>query len=224
MKNCIIVAAGDFSADNCDKVYTEDSFVISVDGGYKYLKEKGVMVDLALGDFDSLGFVPEEVQTLIFPVKKDKTDMLLAIDEAVSRGFNHAYVFGAFGGKRLDHTIANLQSIAYAQDYIRLIFVDDNSLCFGVQNETVFLDEEGFGRPGDMIISPKLLDTDHLKASYLSIFTFTEAIVSISGCEYNVANTKITGRFPIGISNRVVENRAEITSKGPILIMFSYED
>ena len=82
--------------------------VIAVDGGFASLADVGCAPDLAIGDFDSLGYVPEGVEVLVFPPEKDASDMELALGEAVARGADAVEVYGALGG-RLDHTLANLQ-------------------------------------------------------------------------------------------------------------------
>ena len=60
---CYIAGAG-----NCSRLFLnlkEEDFVIAVDGGFEYLK--GNRIDLVVGDFDSLSYVPEHpnVITLI---------------------------------------------------------------------------------------------------------------------------------------------------------------
>ena len=67
--------------------------------------------DLAMGDFDSLGYVPEGMSVKAFSPEKDASDMELALEEALARGADAVEVYGALGG-RLDHTVANLQLLA----------------------------------------------------------------------------------------------------------------
>ena len=90
----------------------EGDLLIAADGGYAYLQ--GQKPDLVVGDFDSLGYVPEGEQIIRHPVQKDDTDMLLAVREGLKRGYRKFVLYGGIGG-RLDHTIANLQVLAFLQ-------------------------------------------------------------------------------------------------------------
>ena len=58
MKKCCIVGGGDFSANTFDK--TEYDLIIAADSGCLYLDGIGVEADIYIGDFDSLGKIPEK--------------------------------------------------------------------------------------------------------------------------------------------------------------------
>ena len=58
-------------------------FVIAVDAGFASLEAIGREADMAIGDFDSLGYVPRCRRVSRHPVKKDKSDMELAMEKAV---------------------------------------------------------------------------------------------------------------------------------------------
>ena len=70
---CYIVGAGECAEINFKK--EENDFVIAADGGYKYLLEAGIIPDAIIGDFDSLGFLPEGNNVLKLNPVKDITDM-----------------------------------------------------------------------------------------------------------------------------------------------------
>lgn len=73
----------------------------------------GLTPDLLLGDFDSLHTVPDFAYIRRVPVEKDDTDMMLAIKEGLARGETEFHLYGGMGGRRTDHTIANLQCLLY---------------------------------------------------------------------------------------------------------------
>ena len=62
------------------------ALVIAADGGLRHLEAQGLTADLIVGDFDSLGRVPEGDNILRHPVEKDDTDMLLAVRTGLDRG------------------------------------------------------------------------------------------------------------------------------------------
>ncbi len=92
------------NGEPCDYDFS-DSFVVCCDGALKYLEKIGVAPDLILGDFDSLGYVPENAET--FPVEKDFTDGELALYECEKRGIKEIDFICA-GGGREDHFLGNL--------------------------------------------------------------------------------------------------------------------
>ena len=47
------------------------------------------------------------------PVEKDDTDTLAAIRAGLEQGCGLFSIYGGTGGKRLDHTLANLQSLLF---------------------------------------------------------------------------------------------------------------
>lgn len=96
--------------------------VIAADSGIEHAHALGLVVDLAIGDFDSvsaegLARASAEGATVEqHPVAKDATDLELALDAALALGPQHIHVLGGHGG-RLDHLLANallLAAPAYA--------------------------------------------------------------------------------------------------------------
>lgn len=108
--DCCIIGAGEFFGfekrpDPCD-------YVIAADGGYAVCQSEGIVPDCVLGDFDSLGWVPQGDNVIRVPVEKDDTDMMLAVRKGIEKGCDVFHIYGGTGG-RLDHTISNLQTLLY---------------------------------------------------------------------------------------------------------------
>ena len=64
-----------------------------------------------LGDFDSLGYVPSGENVEVCPVRKDDTDTIWP--RCAARwiwAVKGALIFGGLGGRRFDHSLANVQS------------------------------------------------------------------------------------------------------------------
>ena len=98
--SCALVGAASFDADHFSAEHFDK--VIAVDGGFSSLCAIGVTPDFALGDFDSLGHVPQGVPIERHPVMKDDSDTALALEWAFAHGMREVAVYGALGG-RLDH-------------------------------------------------------------------------------------------------------------------------
>lgn len=113
-KRCVIITAGELGEPSrYQDVIRPGDFLICCDGGYAHAKTLGVRPDLILGDFDSYeGDLPEGVPTEGFSSIKDDTDTMLAIKEAIHRGYEEILLLAALGG-RMDHSFANLQSLMY---------------------------------------------------------------------------------------------------------------
>ena len=113
MKVCMIFCAGGFSG--LLQPMPQDALVIAADGGLRHTEKLGLQPDIILGDFDSLGYVPEGAA--VYPVEKDDTDSMLAIKQGLAQGCDTFYLYGALDGKRLEHTVANFQALQYLADH-----------------------------------------------------------------------------------------------------------
>ena len=87
MKTCYIFGALDCSVP--DFTPQENDLIIAADGGYSTLKKLNIKPDLVVGDFDSLGNVPENEHIIKHPVKKDDTDTLLAVKIGLEKGYKN---------------------------------------------------------------------------------------------------------------------------------------
>ena len=85
--------------------------VIAADGGLAHLKAQGAAPDLTVGDFDSLGYVPDG-NVIRHPPEKDDTDTMLALRLGLERGYDTFVLYGCLGG-RMDHAYANFQALVY---------------------------------------------------------------------------------------------------------------
>ena len=102
-----------------------EDLVIAVDGGLPRLLAQGIEPDLILGDFDSLGedLFPllEKLErtgrkkVLRLPREKDDTDTIYAARLCLEQGYRDFLIYGALGG-RLDHTMANIQTLAWLRE------------------------------------------------------------------------------------------------------------
>ena len=108
--SCALVGAASFDADHFSAEHFDK--VIAVDGGFSSLCSIGVTPDFALGDFDSLGHVPQGVPIERHPVMKDDSDTALAPEYDARAWHTQRCVGGAL--ERLDHTLATLSALVGA--------------------------------------------------------------------------------------------------------------
>lgn len=178
----------------------EESLIIAVDGGYRYCLDCRLSPDLTVGDFDSLGYIPKEDGLLAYPSEKDDTDLGIAINEALARGCEELYIFGATGG-RLDHTVASLQSL------LSVAKRGASGFLFG-QGFTATATEGGLRFP----------------ASYrgtVSIFAAGGECrgVTLSGLRYSLEGATLSPFYPLGVSNEFTGEEAEISCQEGILLI-----
>ena len=115
MKKAIIVGSSSLGKiDELKEAVTRADYVVSADGGLKYLEQAGIVPDIILGDFDSydISNIRSEYLNKVkrFSTKKDFTDLELAIEASVDAGYDNIDIYAALYG-RLDHTYANIQLI-----------------------------------------------------------------------------------------------------------------
>ena len=204
-KVCLIVGAGDTEgAVICRR---DSDFIIAADGGLKYLAEAGVTPDLVVGDFDSLGYKPNHPDVIYHPPEKDDTDTMLAVKEGFARGFDTFLIYAGLGG-RLDHTVANLQTLSYIAELGgRGYIVGGNSVSTVIKNSAIKFPAENSGM--------------------ISVFCSGKDAsgVSLSGLKYEVEDCGLTSDFPLGASNEFVGKAASVSVKdGRLLIIWQQKD
>lgn len=101
-----------------------DDYIIAVDGGGNHCRKLNIIPNLAIGDFDSLdpdvkiSFSENKVESIPFPTDKDYIDMILGIEEALTRGYHEILLLGAMGGKRADMFLGNALALSCYNEHI----------------------------------------------------------------------------------------------------------
>ena len=200
MKNCVIFCAAGFT-DLAAPVGKED-LVIAADGGLKHTRALGLTPDVILGDFDSLGFTPEGAN--VFPVEKDDTDAMLAVRHGLAEGCDVFFLYGSLDGPRLDHTIANFQTLQYLADRGAVGYLIGNDFMLTV------VKNGGIAFPAGC-------------TGTVSVFCMGSDArgVHIRGLHYPLENGTLTAGFPLGVSNHFVGKEAEISVEdGSLLVLW----
>jgi len=181
--------------------------LIAADAGLTAVEAAGLRPDLILGDFDSLGRVPAGENVLRSPVKKDDTDMMLAIKRGLSLGYRAFYLFGGVGG-RADHTLANLQALAYLAE----------RSAYGY----LFGPEQAF-----TVVKNGALCFDERCKGVFSAFAFGGEArdVTIEGLQYTLKNGSLSPADPMGVSNEFIGKKALVrVGAGRLLAVWGAEN
>ena len=200
MGTCVIFCAAEF--DKLAMPLASDDYVLAADGGLAHVQKLGLTPNGIIGDFDSLGFVPTGAE--VFPVEKDDTDAMLAARKGLELGFRDFLFYGSLDGPRLDHTIANFQTLQFLADH----------------------DARGYLVGRDYIITVVKQETIRFQAGaegILSVFCLGPDAhgVTLEGLYYPLKNGTLTSGFPLGVSNHFTEQAASITvTDGSLLVMW----
>lgn len=199
MSDCFIIGAGPFFGLSVPP--ETGDFIIAADGGYRHCLDAGIVPDLLLGDFDSLNSLPPGTEVLRFPVDKDDTDSMLAVKLGLEKGFRTFRLYGGTGG-RMDHTLANLQGLAYlARQGARGYLYDQAFVFTALWNSS--------------------LELPARDAGIFSVFALGEPArgVSILGGRYALEDGELSPYFPLGVSNHFEGRPVHISVKRGCLLV-----
>ncbi len=167
--------------------------VIAADAGYLTAKEMGILPDILLGDFDTLGEenIPEGIECLRVPCEKNDTDTQLAVRVAIERGAGEIVIIGGLSG-RIDHTLSTL---AILED----LWERKEGRIFATltdgKNRVRFIRNGGTILPRSQYRYFSLIAADDLVKG-----------VTLDGCKYPLKNGRISRCHQWAVSNEIVGN------------------
>lgn len=200
MKTCVI-----FCAAECKGLalpLSGEELVIAADGGLAHTRKLGIVPDVILGDFDSLGYTPEGAN--VFPVEKDDTDAMLAVRRGLAEGCDLFFLYGSLDGPRLDHTVANFQTLQFLADHgAKGYLVGNDTMVTVVKNDTLRFSQDAKGTVSVFCLGPDAKG------------------VTLRGLYYPLENGTLTPGFPLGVSNHFTGAPAEISVQdGSLLVIW----
>ena len=200
MASCVVFCAGAFSS--LIRPLEKNDYVLAADGGFVHTQQLGLQPDGILGDFDSLGYIPQGAN--VFPVKKDDTDAMLAARHGLSKGYTRFLFYGSLDGPRLDHTVANFQTLLFlANKGATGFLIGENHIVTLIRNGVLTFPGEATGT--------------------VSVFCLGEDAegVSIEGLAYPLESGTLSAGFPLGVSHHFTGAPARIrVEKGSLLIIY----
>ncbi len=182
-----------------------NDFIICADGGIIHALKLGIKPDLIVGDFDSYEEnIPFDCKVIKLDTKKDDTDTISCVKKAIELGFKKIVIYGGLGN-RLDHTIANIQTLKFGKKLgCDIELIDETTKVFLLENQTY----SGVFEKGKVI----------------SVFCVGEKArgVSLKGLAYKLDKVTLEDSFPIGVSNAFKEENYKIVvEEGTLLIIIS---
>lgn len=180
--------------------------IICADSAYLKAQKENITPHAVIGDFDH-GPQNEPQgnfeKLLRFSSIKDDTDTMLCVKYALNRGADEIQIIGGIGG-RLDHTFANLQALAYIHSHGAKGRISDG-------DHDVFLISDS-------------LSLYKGKYDYASIFAYDSVCkdISLKGFKYEGEGLELQSNFPLGVSNEITAEHAEIrVGEGRLLVILA---
>jgi len=204
MGNCLIFCAGGF--DGLLEEVNKDDFILAADGGLAHVQSLGLTPNGILGDFDSLGYVPQG--SSVFPVEKDDTDAMLAVRKGLELGYRQFLLYGALEGPRLDHTVANFQTLQYLSDHGAVGYlIGKDYIVTVLKNGALEFPASATG-----IVSVFCMGADARG-------------VTLTGLQYPLTDGTLTPGFPLGVSNHFIGEDATVSVRdGSLLVLYDREN
>ena len=132
---------------------------------------------------------------MVLPHVKDDTDTEYAAKLATEKGFDEVLLLGVLGGRRMEHTLANLcTGLGLEERGARATLQDERSRIT-------------FIRPGESRRYPKA------EYFYLSVFPLEGRAEGVCerGSFYELTDAVLTAGYPLGVSNEYAEGSDCIT-------------
>lgn len=197
---CYIVGAGEFTPRGL--VPKAGDLVIAADGGYEPLIGLGLRPGIVVGDMDSVTQDVVGIPLLRFPVRKDDTDLSLALKLGSLAGYSRFRLYGAGGGPREDHFFAAIQLMAgWSKQGREVRLIAPRFTLYALSNASLVIPTN----PGKTI----------------SVFSYSPKSlgVTLRGLSYEEKNLTLRHDLPLGVSNAAAGRRALISvSQGTLII------
>jgi thiamine pyrophosphokinase len=208
VETAVVVSAGVAEPEAwalVDSDALDGAFVVAADAGADGALSRGLRVDLAIGDFDSISAAGlaelERVGTRIERHARAKaaTDLELALDAAIAVAPRRILVIGSAGG-RLDHLLSSLDLLASA----RYASVELDAVFGGARVHVINSSRALIGSPGELVSLHALHGTARR--------VFTEGLV------YPLAGANLEPGSSRGISNVFANAEARVSVEQGVLL------
>lgn len=204
----VIICNGNLSLTKTqlNEIISSANLLIAVDAGLKYFFKFNIKPDIILGDMDSIS--PnildnyKNIKNIFYNKNKDQTDTELAVIHAINMGAQKITLI-AGTGKRVDHTIGNIELL---KKYPNIITIIENKTKILVINNKIKL-----------ILKNNNKNLEN-KNNIVSLFSVNKPKITTNNLVYNLNNQELI--FPThGVSNKIKNNPATISINNNLLIV-----
>lgn len=212
----LIVSGGSLSKEFVTKVVGQGKYdrILAADSGMNALYAAAVTPDIIIGDFDSadekiLAFFQQNkaIDFCTLNPEKDDTDTEFAIRESIRRGADSITIIGGTG-TRLDHVLGNISLLGIGlEEQVSMELLDEHNRIRMIQDALTLEKETQYGK-------------------YVSLIPYGGDVqgVTLRGFKYPLSDYTMGGFNSLGISNEIVDNRAEIRFRSGILLVIESKD
>jgi len=198
----IVLANGSFPSHPIAKKYFNKSgTIICTDGAADKLIGYGRNPDIIIGDFDSTSIKGKNRKgKWIKTPDQNKTDLEKTFEWCIMNNIKKIALLGS-GGKREDHTIGNLFTIAKYHDEIQCEMITNHARIICVSGENYISAD---ANQNISIIATELIES-----------------ITLDGLQYNMKNESLSPSAR-AISNKAISDKFYLESTGKVLVFLNH--
>jgi thiamine pyrophosphokinase len=188
--------------------------ITAADSGMDFLYRNHITPDIIVGDFDSadsdsLDYYRQHsrVEFCRLNPEKDDTDTEFAIRDAISRGMTELTILGGTGN-RIDHVLGNIALLGIGiETDVGIEILDEHNRIRMINQSMVISKKEQYG-------------------TFISLIPYSDQVknLTLTGFRYNLTDYTMGGFNSLGISNKIVDDVAEIIFTDGILLVIESRD
>jgi thiamine pyrophosphokinase len=213
-KRVVVVAGGTVTSRYLQQNIQDTDIRIGADHGVVALLDAGWTPHVAIGDFDTAGnenihtWRSLGIEVVPLSMMKDVTDTHAALEHALTFSPEEIYVYGAFGGARMDHTLANIALLEWiAEHQVKGVLSDETNRI-------------------QLIRGPQKITVHKNDFHYVSIVPVSKYLQKVTtvGLAYPLFAKDLYRGDSLGISNEIAEKTAEIQVEQGIGLIIESKD
>lgn len=183
--------------------------IVCADTAYLAAQKENITPHAVIGDFDHAEHEEKldgMEKVLRFSSIKDDTDTMLCVKYALNRGASEIVIVGGIGG-RLDHTFANIQTLSYIRRHGAAGTILDGDHAVMTVDSHITLTKGCYYYASVFALDPICRD------------------ITLKGFKYEAEHIDLSSDFPLGVSNEITEDTAEITvGEGVLLVILAKKE
>ena len=188
---------------------SDADLIVCADTAYLAAQTENIVPHAVIGDFDHVEHedkLSADQKVLRFSSIKDDTDTMLCVKYALNRGASEIVIVGGIGG-RLDHTLANIQTLSYIRKHGAVGTILDGDHAVMTVDSRVTLTKGSYYYASVFALDPVCRD------------------ITLKGFKYEAEHIDLTSDFPLGVSNEITADTAEITvGEGALLVILAKKE